>query len=383
MKFLCRAFCVLFLVAGALRAAAEDENPDTFGDYAPTADEDLIQYVPRFTMRLGFRGLTGAKSAFSGKGFISSGDLPPLDGLIDRTYQDGYVNLDSRKVIDPSGRAVPIANDGRTNEWSFTSDTQVTPDGLMAMHQYTAQVTDEAFRTKNPGNAFGVELTLDRDYGKVFGSRLHWGIIGGMSINQFASTLDTSLAANVTTVTDYYSLGGQTAPAAPYTGPIFAGVADVTVLLGNQILGRTTGTTATPAAVLTHWHLRGAYMTFRAGPTLMVPLGGHFSATLSAGPVLAYAGSTYDIVQTFTPATGNAIVSNSGDGASTVRPGFYVDANLQWAMTDNSGLYLGGVYQDSGNYTQTVVSPDGKSTYEARVDLSKLQGIRAGVSFKF
>lgn len=386
MKFLCRAFCVLFLAVGFVRAADEEEDPETFGDYAPTLDDDLIQYVPKYTVRVGFRHISGIGSGFSGQGFLSSADPGSASGEAARSYHDGYVNRDTRTITDPSGRTSPIASDGRTNSWSFTNDKQVgtgSASGLMAMHAYTAQGTDSATHEKDPGSSLGVEVVLERDFGKLLRTRMQWGVVGGVSMNQFSSTASANTPATVTTTTDYYSLNGQLPPAAPYTAPSFSGSADTSVLLGNTVLARTTTQTTLADAVLTSWHLRGSYMTFRGGPTLTMPIGSHFTANISAGMVLVYAGSTYSVVQNFRPETGDLIADSNSDGSSTLRPGFYVDANVQWDMTDTAGLYLGGVYQNSGEYTQTVTSADGKSTYYTRVDLSKLQGFRAGVSFKF
>ena len=39
-------------------------------------------------------------------------------------------------------------------------------------------------------------------------------------------------------------------------------------------------------------------------------------------------------------------------------PGYYVDAAFQYAMTETAGLYLGAIYQSSGDYVQEVTSGD-------------------------
>jgi hypothetical protein len=226
-------------------------------------------------------------------------------------------------------------------------------------------------------------LSVEREIGNVFGTRMKWGVIGGMSINQIASSTSSELSANLTTTTDYYSLGGQAAPNAPFTGPQPAGAVDNSPLLGSELLLRETQTASATNAVLSNWKLRGAYLSFRAGASLFVPISERFSASFSAGAVLAYAGTTYDVNQSFIPTTGDTILETMGSADDALLPGYYIDANLQFAMNETSGLYLGAVYQSSGDYTQTVVSEDGLSTYSTRVDLSALQGVRAGVSFKF
>jgi hypothetical protein len=384
MKFLCRALCVLFIANCAVRA---QDVETSVADFAPL-DDDLVLYIPKFAVKLGFRGIGGVKTAFGGRGVLSSSaDLGSDTGVAQRLYHDGFVAFDSRTVTDPAGNQVPITPDGRTNTWAFTDASQATSDGLMTglmtMHTYKAMSTDASFREKDPGSGFGVELSFDREIGNVFGTRLKWGIVGGMSINQISSATSGEFSADVVTTTDYYSLLGQAAPEAPFTGPGFSGSVDTTPLLGSELLLRTIETSSMPGAILSSWKLRGAYMSFRAGPSLFVPITNRFSALFSVGAVLVYAGTTYDVDQSFKPATGDTIMESISSNDSAILPGFYVDASLQYAMNDTAGVYLGAVYQSSGDYIQDVTSPDGETTYSTRVDLSKLQGVRAGVSFKF
>jgi hypothetical protein len=393
MKFPCRALCALFVATYAAHAASTEDDDATFGDYAPTVDDDLVIYVPKYTVKLGFRALTGAKSSFGGHGTISSagniGSDSQLNDPQNRDYHDGYVHLDTRTVVDPSGNNVPITPDGKTNTWSMISKDQLTPDGYVMMNTYSATITDPSFHEKNPGLAAGVELALERDMGKLLNSRVKWGLVAGFSVNQISSISKSTVAASITKITDYYSLFGQTIPPdadgnISYTGPTSSGTTDTTILLGNEIVHRNPPATKTSTTdVTSEWHLRGAYLTMRAGPTLYVPIGARFSATVSAGAVLVYSGTTFDVKQTFTPETGDDIVQSATGLESKLLPGFFVDANLQWSMTDNSGLYVGAVYQNSGDYEQTVTPDNGTSGYKARVDLSSLQGIRAGVNFRF
>lgn len=390
MKFPYRALCALFVATYAAHAASPDEDEATFGDYAPTVDDDLVIYVPKYTVKLGFRALTGAKSSFGGQGTISStNNIGSETGVQNRDYHDGYVHLDTRGVTDPSGNTVPITPDGKTNTWSMVSGDQLTTDGYVMMNTYAATITDTSFHQKNPGLAAGLELALERDMGKLFNSRVKWGVVAGFSINQISAISKATVAASINKTTDYYSLFGQTIPPdsdgnISYTGPSASGSADTTILIGNEVLHRTTNQISTSDSnVTSEWHLRGAYLTMRAGPSLYLPIGTRFSATMSAGAVLVYSGTTFDVTQTFTPSTGDDITQSVTGLESKLLPGFFVDANLQWSMTDNAGLYVGAVYQSSGDYEQTVSPDEGTSNYKARVDLSSLQGVRAGVNFRF
>jgi hypothetical protein len=378
MKFLCRALCVLLIANCAFGAQVTEES---LSDFEPL-DDDLVLYIPKFAVKLGFRGLDGATSSFGGSGVLSSNtSIGEPDQEVQRLYHDGYVAFDQRKVVDPAGNTVPITPDGRTNSWGFRNQTQARDDGLIAMHTYSAKTTDSGFAENDPPATFGVELSLEREIGNVFGTRMKWGVVGGVSINQISSEFSSEMGATVTTVTDLYSLGGQAAPTAPFTGPLAGGLVDNTPLLGTQVLSR--DTQSAPGVVVSNWKLRGAYLSFRVGPTLFVPITGRFSATFSAGGVMVFSGTTFDVAQSFVPATGDTIAGAMTSDDTAFMPGYYVDASLQFAMTDTAGLYLGAVYQSTGDYTQDVATDDELAKYSTRVDLSALQGIRAGVSFKF
>ncbi len=310
-------------------------------------------------------------------------DIGDPTGVRGRLYHDGYVALDARTLTDPAGNAVPISPDGRTNTWKMTDASQIDEaPGFVALHTYDAMLTDSAFHEQNPGLGLGVELALERDLGKLMKTRMQWGLIGGVSVNQFSSISSSTVAARIKTTTDLYSLNGQMIPdpSSGYTAP--AGDAS-TVLLGNEVLQRTEAFADSTDLVTSSWKLRGAYLTFRGGPTLFVPITSRFSASFSAGAVIVYAGSTYDVNQSFKPATGDTITQSTTGLKSTLLPGYYVDASLQFSINDTSGLYLGAVYQSSGSYIQSITSNDGAATYVAKIDLSSLQGIRAGVNFRF
>lgn len=381
MKLLRCAACVLLIAFVQVRAQQDvDEEVD---DFKPTLDDDMILYTQKFAFKLGFRDISGAKSGFSGSGHINSrSSIGDATGVVARTYHDGAVYLDGRYSTDPAGRTQPISPDGKSNQWTYFSESQAAINGLMMMHTYSAAITDFE-RTKNPSGSFGVDLSIEREMGKLFGDKIKWGVIGGVSINGLSVTAGSTLPITLTTVTDYYSLFGQAAPTAPHTSSDSVGTVDSTVLIGNEPLARTTTITTKDAAVTNVARLKGAYMTFRAGPTLFIPITEKFSGTIAAGLALAYTGTTYEMTQTYIPDTGDQLVQTIRDGASNLLPGFFVDANVQYSFTDTAGLYLGAVYQNTGSFDQTIEDADTDSKYTTHVDLSKLQGIRAGVSFRF
>jgi hypothetical protein len=371
-------YLLVFLGLAAICAAQsspEDEIPIfNLDDY----------YVPqKFTLSVGARALTGAQSHFGGQGLIQSnlnnGDLTS-EGIV-RYYHDGIINLDSR--LDGDGN--PLPSDGRTSNWGFYDAKQlVNNDQDIAFHTYSAQVDNMGDHSKDPGMSLGTELLLTRDMGHI-GKRLQWKFFAGFSMNGISSRLSQEVPAIITTVTDTYSLNGQTPPTTiPYSAPSSTtdadgNLVDTTILIGQKPDSRTE-TTSTGTAV-NAWKLKGTYLTLRMGPTLLYSITDNFRVSLSAGPALTYAGTTYSVEQTLTPDIGATLNSTVTDTDSANLFGYYVDTTLEYLINDRAGLYMGAFYQTSGDYEQDITQYG--SSYTTTVDLSKLQGFRAGLNFKF
>lgn len=406
MKWLLRAVCALLVLNCAIRAQEADDSDDD-DDNSEIVDSspdfsDLVIYVPKHTVTIGFRSLSGAKTGFNSSAIF--GGLNPRGADsgadLDHYYHDGYVLAPTGTITDSAGNVVPVPSDGTTKNWRYANDNQVTDSsskyvdssgnevfvgsGYVAMHDYVVDSTGAKDPLKQDSKGtFGVEVASAYQMGRILGSKVTWQLVGGLSMNDLSSAADRSFAGKITTYTDYYSLNGAHAPGAQ-TSPNSA-VVDTPAGRHESI-----GT----GQLKDHYNLRGAYMTFRAGPTVVVPLFKHFSASFSAGAVLVYAGTNYSVTEIFEPDSGDFMADNVSDGASAFLPGFYFDANVQWDLTNYSGFYLGAVYQSSGSYTQTIESSatstdsttavqQNLSKYTTRVDLASLQGFRAGFMLKF
>ncbi len=381
-----------------------------------TFDTDDFIHEPKFTISVGYRGISGAKTTFSGKVHVES-TLPdvPLKGTdAVRTYSDGSVGLDTRKQKDENGveitvtnadgtiSSVPIVPDGKTNTWSAATVKQITGDGTATMHNYaySADIDEAGLNGKDPAMSYGAEVVLRREMNQI-STRFDWTIFGGLSVNDIRGQSDTSQRATITRMTDTYAMDATAADgsAAPTTGPyaapsntfvpvtnaggsITTQTVDTTVLLGNEPINRTFDSKISTGALTNHWRMKGAYYTFRAGPTIVIPLGERWKITLSAGGALVYAGSTYSIEQEFTPEDGGTTIKESvEDTANKLLPGYYADANVEYWLTDRAGFYVGGVHQSSGTYTQRLNTDTG--SYSSKVDLSSLQGFRMGMNIRF
>src|SRR5581483_11880042 len=419
MKYLRLALFALVAGAGWVRAQQEDEEqhkapPIEIPDFS-NLDEYI--YEPKSTVTYGFRHLGGVKTSFGGQAHLAAPEDPgaATGANLDRVYHDGAVHPDARTaarldssgnpVIDPnSGGTIfdPIAPDGKTNTWNYTDSRQLTDDGYMTFHTYSADITDPTTHKNSALGTNGMELAVMRDMGKIGHTRLNWQLTAGMSLNDISSKLLGTVQANLNTTTDYYSLFGQTPPAAPYSSPsssttnvLDAGgnpvvnddgttqtvTTDTSVLIGNQPAGRTNSTTTDTVSVTNLWKLHGSYFTLRAGPTVWIPITSKFRASVSLGVAIIYAGSTYSVTESFTPDIGSEITETDYSYAYRILPGYYGDASLQYDLTDRAGFYAGAVFQSAGSYTQKLDTDN--VHYSTKVDFGNQSGLRAGMTIRF
>jgi hypothetical protein len=418
MKFLLPALCLLILAApGVARAQEDQQSPqdEIITDFG--IDEYLA--IPKYTLTLGVRSLTGAKASFSGRGVISSFQ-PPANYLtpnITRTYHDGTMQADTSPVsltyLAQDGVTQltygpgPLTPSGETNTWSFIDARQLRSDGNIDFHAYTADISNSGVLRRDPAPGQGIELSVSRDMGRLT-KKLDWKLVAGFSLNDIKSSTTANLNAVVRTITDTYhlDLNNFAPPTAPYVGPYYLTVprvnsAGVPVLdtlgyqiidyvdhssyLGNVPLNRSI--TTTNGVVVDHWVLKGAYFTFRLGPSLTYMITEKLKATVSFGVALIYAGTSYTVDQTYTPDTGDPLVSKVTEDEGKLLTGYYFDATLQYDFTERAGLYAGVVYEAGGSYTETALLNDiytgSSATYKSVVDLSRLQGFRMGMTFRF
>ncbi|MBL9202611.1 MAG: hypothetical protein JNL39_19015 [Opitutaceae bacterium] len=411
-----RLALTLAVLAGLLRAADEERRapPVEIPDFS---NLDEYVYEPRSTLTFGFRYVSGAKTSFAGTGRLPSPEDPgaPRGANLQRVYHDGAVQPDGRVVsrLDSSGNPIidpqtnnpvfdPIAPDGRTNAWNYTSANQLTAfPGYVAFNSYSATIDDSAVRKKDSESTSGLDIAMSRDMGKLFG-RLPWTLTAGMSINDISANTADNVRARVQTISDLYSLFGQVPPDAPYTSPSTSTTnvvdaagnpllnddgstrtvtTDTSVLISNEPAARTTTSVIDATSVANRWQVKGAYYTFRAGPTVTLPFFSRLKATVSLGAALVYSGTTYTVTQTFTPASGAEIADTSFSNDTKLLPGYYADASLQFDLTERTGFYAGAILQSAGSYTQAVESAN--ASYSTKIDLANQRGIRAGMSYRF
>lgn len=416
MKQLRSALFALVAVTGIAHAQQEEERRAPPVEIPDFSNLDEYVYEPKSILTIGIRHVSGAKTKFSGQGRINSPEDPgaATGANLTRVYHDGAVRPDARLTsrIDGSGNPLldqggsglfdPGAQDGRTNTWNLSDDRQLVIPGYVAFHSYSAAVTDTSVRSQAGNSTAGLDIASSRDMGKLFNTRMTWNLTAGMSLNDISSNTSGKVQATLSTLTDYYSLYGVTPPAAPYSAPSTSstpildasgnpliddsGVSqtvstDTTVLLGNEPAGRATTTSTDSTSVTNHWKVKGAFYTFRAGPTVFFPISQRFRASVSLGAALVYAGTSYTVTQAFTPEIGSEITDTTTNATYKLLPGFFADASVQFDITERSGIYAGAVFQSAGSYTQNLTTAT--SNYATKVDLSNQNGLRAGMTIRF
>jgi len=117
-------------------------------------------------------------------------------------YDDGFVHTDS------SGNA-----GGQTWNWGYKNAGQVQGNSVV-MHSSSASVNGSMDRTDDPQAGF--DLAYGRNLGTVLGGK--WGLQAAFDFTTVSIHDSRPLTGTGTTISDAYSLGGVTAPGAPYTG---------------------------------------------------------------------------------------------------------------------------------------------------------------------
>jgi hypothetical protein len=341
---------------------------------------------------------------------------------------------------DSTASSVSVPSDGKTDSWNYLSSSQVTADDYMQFNIYGAQTLNTGSNDASGKGTLGMELSSARDMGNL-SKHFAWRLFVGMSINDIQAATGIFVPARLTTVTDTYDLYGQTPPSAPGSAssgttapllnangtaitdssgnPLTVAVNTTTLLSDAPVGTRQVTTSVDTTSVMNEFKLHGAYVYVRGGPMLVYSPSERLHINLSIGPAIIYAGSTFQATEIYNPPTGTQIVDLMASNESKAVLGGFVDAMLQYDLTDRTGFYIGGFFQDGGSYTQSVtghpgtttltslpvtgggstvlvsgdpmVTPTSNSptagtivgTYSTKVDFSDQEGFRAGIAFRF
>lgn len=403
-------------------------SPLAFGFVLPAALAAQSGVPMQFALRESKWTVTAGLRASSGGGEVSFGSLgqvapsrsvdPLGQTSAGRNYDNGTVITDAPRLNEragnvPDGEVIStpggrydvkatnsdgqtiVVGDylsytpGRTRSWGYASADQVTPDGRIGMSLYSA--TSEGATAQADGDAAGgIELGLARRLGRFANGRVEWGFGAMIGLTDINGKARGTVTSTLNTLTDFYSLNGQAAPTAPYSGPSFTDLLDsegklvsangreTTTPLGDTPVSRTETSVAGGATVEGYWQIKGAYYLIRLGPQMRARVTDRLALSLSAGFAGAYVGTTYRVEEVLrTPNPNISVTADEERDQSEFSTGFYGELSAEYWLTSRTGFFAGATYHTLGSYEQSL---NGRT---ANIDLGKGAGFRLGIMTRF
>jgi hypothetical protein len=269
-------------------------------------------------------------------------------------YDDGFVHTDS------SGNA-----GGQTWNWGYKNAGQVQGNSVV-MHSSSASVNGSMDRTDDPQAGF--DLAYGRNLGTVLGGK--WGLQAAFDFTTVSIHDSRPLTGTGTTISDAYSLGGVTAPGAPYTGS-FNGPGP---LLGDNPTRTTASETVTITGSRT---LEAQVYALRLGPYFEFPFGKHWSGRVGGGLALGVADTKYSYNETISFGGGQTISNNGSSEGASFQAGGYLEAKVLYAVTPCASLFAGAQFENLGTFSHTT------GNEQAQLDMSSTVYVLFGVQFNF
>jgi hypothetical protein len=327
-----------FLVTGALAQDATNGDANRLG----------LSFRLGFNIDARFKNLGGfASTANTG---------PPAGGGADRTYDDGFVRVDS------SGNA-----NGFTWNWGYQDAAQVQGDTI-AMHAGSSPADGVSKQDGDPQPGF--ELSYERRLG--WWGRASWGFEAAFGFTDVEVRDNRALSGNATLLTDAYSLGGVVPPPAPYSGS-FNGPG---ALIGD-LPTRTLLVTAGGAQISGQRKLDAELYTLRLGPCLEIPMTSRFTARVGAGVAFGFVDSEFSFAETVTLAGGPSVSRSGASQKNDSLLGAYAGAQFSYRVFRSASVFTGAQFQYLEDFKQQA---GGK---EAKLDLGASVFLSGGLNFQF
>ena len=312
----------------------ENPNPNWFS------------FGPQFGMNINarFKYVGNVNSASPG---------PATGGGMNRTYNNGFVNVDS------SGNA-----GGQTWNWGYQNPSQVQGNTMTFI---ASSAVNGAQNGNNDPHA-GLDLAFGRRLGAVLGGQ--WGLQAAFDFTAISIHDNQPLAGSGALTSDAFPLGAVIPPQAPYAGS----VTGPGPLLGDS---PTRTTTAETVLITGQRKLDAQIYVLRAGPYYEYFFGKRWSGRLGGGLALAVADTKYSFNETI--AFGNGLVANnagSGSGAD-FQAGGYLEGKVLYAITPRTSLFAGAQYEYLGTFSRNAGSE------QARLDMGSAAYVLFGVQLSF
>lgn len=364
----------------AWQSSAQDAAPAEQLVAPPAKSPDRFN----LSLRMGFNITADFKNAGSiapqghlvpipGQGSVQEPANPNGDSIGNRTYQDGYVWVDS------SGNAL-----GYSRYWGYDNSSQYNPaTGTILMHSSSSPGTSSNGRDGDP--QMGFEFSYNHNFSKS--DKWNWGLEAAFNFMNLTINDNQPLTGSGTLISDAFQLppefGGEgfvIPPPAPYShGPF------LTPGTGNPVIGATPTRLPLsnfPTSITGSRHFDANVFGWRLGPYAELPLGKRVSIAISGGLALAAITSDFSYKETVTfdqnIGTGVTTQTSAGSGSDAgVQIGGFVSGTCTVALSEKWNLFAGAQFQDVGTYTQNLGSR------QARVDLSASVFVNVGLAFSF
>ncbi len=414
-----RAISLLAFLVPPLLAQGSDEPasrpPPEIPDFS---NLDELLYVPMNTVSIGVRYLGRATATFGNLGTIATQhEATDLTSEVSRTYDNGYVGLDSRRDDDGND----IADDGRTNTWNMLNQSQITADESSIAFNTYSSTSEGATAAAETKPSAGVDVEFTREWGRLGQTRadgkrpLSWGTLWGFGLNDVNAKTRATITGTLHTLTDTYSLLGSAPPTLEgidadadgtidldgngnpvtngYTSPssitetltnadgtTTSYTIDTSILLANRPDTRTETTEPGAAEIDGFWQVKGAYLTLRAGPWLRWQPLEYFALRISGGATVSWLGVQMRYDERIMVENGTTLIQDADE--SDLRTygigGLFGGLDAEWWLTERTGFFGAAYYEQFSRDVQL-----GAGGREAEVKFSAGLGVRAGLSYRF
>lgn len=294
------------------------------------------------------------RAKFLNEGAVAAPLPPAAGGAVNRSYGDGFVNVDS------SGN-----QGGLSWNWGYKNSSQVQGDNLV----FNANAVGGASSIRHDDPNLGFEFNYVRDLAhEDWGA---WGLKVSFGYTRVDLRDNAPHTADATLISDAYPLNGVQAPLAPYAG----GFNGPGALLGST---PTRSVTSVPGGALVTGSRRldADVYDFHLGPDASFRLTRDLSLELSAGLALGVVDGEFAFNESTATAAG-VFAASGATRNSGMLLGVFGEAQLDYRLCRSGSVFVGVQFQHLGNFDQ------GAGGRAAQLDLSQTLFGLAGLRWSF
>jgi len=304
-----------------------------------------------------------ARFAFNVSARVTSGptspNVPPI-------FDDGYVRTDASGNFG-----------GKTWYWGYDHKDQLV-NGNLEFHAANSPRDGTSEQFADDPHA-GFEISYGRELGRIALSKhvpLIWGVSGSFSSLDLELRHEDQVPGSVTRTTYRYPVGNIVVPLAPYQGSFYGPGP-----LLSTTLGPSGDTKVLPAVSDLAVSISGLVYGLKVGPFAEVPLSKRLTIALGGGLAALNSDVKLSYTETVTlpsdPDKSPPPVRSASASHGKWMVGFYGNASLAFALTDNSSVFLGGQYHHLDDLNLRA------GTKSAVIGLGQVLEVTGGLRFTF